>query len=90
LFSVDPHELIDLLEVIRYGLVVLIGNNKLQIRKIGMGLLKVVVTRVADVENVRDSERRDHLTILGVLPLAQVDFPREHLVAELLGDLRLW
>ena len=52
-----------------------------------MCLFEVVVARVADVEYVCDSERRDHLTIRGVLPFAQVDLPREHLVAELLGVL---
>ena len=47
-----------------------------------MRVFEVVLARVANVENMRDSESFDHLSILGVLPLAQVNSLGEHLVAE--------
>ena len=51
-----------------------------------MGLFQIVVTWVADVDYVRDSERLYHLAVFCMLPLAQVDFLWEHLIAELLRD----
>lgn len=49
-----------------------------------MGVFKIVVARVADVEDVSDTERLYHLCVLRVLPLAEVDASGEHLVAEAL------
>ena len=38
-----------------------------------MGVFEVVFAGVADVEDVGDAERGDHLAVLRVLPLAQED-----------------
>ncbi len=47
-----------------------------------MRVFKVVFAGVADVQNVGDPKRFNHLSVLGVLPLAQVDPLWEHLVAK--------
>ena len=49
-----------------------------------VGVFKIVVAGVADVEYVSDAERLYHLRVLRVLPLAEVDALGEHLVAEAL------
>jgi len=48
-----------------------------------MAVLEVVLTGVAYVEDVSYAKGRDHLAVLRVLPLAQVDLSGEHFVAKL-------
>lgn len=51
-----------------------------------MRVLEVVLTRVADVENVRDAESCDHLAIFCMLPLSQINFLREHFITKFFRD----
>ena len=47
-----------------------------------MRVLQIVLTGVANIQNVSDSQRCDHVPVFRVLPFAQVEFLREHFVAK--------
>ena len=51
-----------------------------------MRVLEVVLTRVADVENVGDAESCDHLAIFCMLPFSKIHFLREHFITKFFGD----
>ena len=53
-----------------------------QISVLTMCVLQIVLTGVAYIQNVSDSQSCDHIPVFRVLPFAQVEFLWEHFIAK--------
>ena len=52
-----------------------------------MGIREVVLACVTDVDDMRDAKRLDDMSIACMMPIAQVQPPREDLIRVVLGVL---